>query len=555
MKNIRLIVSVLLVVLAAMFSCQSLDLLPKDNLSDPQFWKTPSDFQKAANRLYERMESFNTDDNASDIAFGGGANSTSNGTYIAPNSDGGWNDRYTDLRYTNTILEKAEAYAGDKAAIKVYVAEARFFRAYTMWRLMKRFGGAQLITGVLTTSSPELYGSRSSQAGIEDFILSELQACHTDLPLASAVAAADRGRVTRGAALALKARVALFAGTWAKYHGHRTDAAQILDQAIIAAEAVRASGEYSIWSGAGADSYRYMFIEKGDDNGEAILDNRYVKDIRMHGTSHTSYWGDRQSPTKKLADMYLMKETGLPISDPESGFKGYDRMSDEFEGRDPRMTQTFLLPGMTFISVQDGAVLNSPMFNTRPNTKTGYKTWKFVGEDWTGDAQNTYDCHIIRYAEVLLILAEATFEKDGSISDAVLNNTINVIRGREGVEMPPLTNAFVTANGLDMLTEIRRERTVELAFEGFRRDDIRRWKTAETELAQAIKGFKYTGSEYEELSVLSTSEASNVDEDGFYIVEAAMNRKFVAPKNYHYSLPLDETKLNPNLLPNNPGWE
>jgi len=120
--------------------------------------------------------------------------------------------------------------------------------------------------------------------------------------------------------------------------------------------------------------------------------------------------------------------------------------------------------------------------------------------------------------------------------------------------MPPLTNAFVTANGLDMLTEIRRERTVELCFEGFRRDDLRRWKIAETELVQAIKGIKYTGTEYEEEKVLSVEEAANVDSDGFYIVEPAANRKFVAPKNYYYSLPLDEIKLNPNLLPNNPGW-
>jgi hypothetical protein len=274
----------------------------------------------------------------------------------------------------------------------------------------------------------------------------------------------------------------------------------------------------------------------------------------MHGTSHQAYWGDRSSPTKKLADMYLCKSTGLPITATGSGFEGYAKMADEFKNRDPRMMQTFLMPGTTFLNAQDAALVNSPLFNSRPNTKTGYKTWKFIGEVRTVNGQTTYDCHIIRYAEVLLILAEATFEKNGTISNEVLNNTINVIRSRQGVEMPPLTNVLVTANGLDMQTEIRRERTVELAFEGFRRNDLRRWKTAETELAQAVKGFKYTGTEYEEGGVLSNSEATKVDEDGFYVIEPAANRKFVAPKNYYYSLPLDETKLNPNLLPNNPGW-
>ncbi|MDR2969130.1 MAG: RagB/SusD family nutrient uptake outer membrane protein [Tannerellaceae bacterium] len=548
-------VSVLIVMLAALSGCQDIDLLPKDNLSDPQFWKTPSDFQKAANYLYSRMESFNTDDNESDIAFGGGANSVSSGTYIAPNAESGyWNDRFADLRGCNQIIEKAETYAGDMAGIEVYAAEARFFRAYTLWRLMKRYNDVQLITKTLNVESPELYGERTPQATVEDFILSELEAIWQKLPLEKNVAAADKGRITQGAALALKARVALFAGTWAKYHGHREDYAQLLNQAIVAAETVRTGGEYSIWGEMGDESYRYMFIEQGDDNSESILANRYVTDIRTHGISHQAYWGDRSSPTKKMADMYLCKSTGLPITAPGSGFAGYDRMADEYTNRDPRMTQTFLMPGTTFLNAQDAALVNSPLFNSRPNTKTGYKLWKFIGEARTVNNQTTYDCHIIRYAEVLLILAEATFEKDGAISDEVLNNTINVIRSRKGVEMPPLTNVFVTENGLNMQTEIRRERTVELAFEGFRRDDLKRWKTAETELVQAIKGFKYTGTEYEEEGVLSDSEATKVDENGFYVVEPAENRKFVAPKNYYNSLPLDETKLNPKLLPNNPGW-
>jgi len=555
MKKIISAVSLLCIILTTIPGCQDMDLLPKENLSDPQFWKTPSDFQKAANRLYSRMESFNTDDNESDIAFGGSANSVSSGTYIAPNAEtGNWNDRFTDLRDCNQIIEKAESYVGDAAGVEVYVAEARFFRAYNLWRLMKRYNDVPLITKTLNVDSPELYDKRSSQATIEDFILSELEAIWSKLPLQKNVAAADKGRITQGAALALKARVALFAGTWAKYHGHRDDYAQLLNQAIVAAEAVRESGEYSIWEGLGDESYRYLFIEEGDDNSESILANRYAAEIRMHGTSHVAYWGDRSSPTKKLADMYLCKSTGLPITAPNSGFEGYAKMEDEFKNRDPRMTQTFLMPGVTFLNPQDAALVNSPLFNSRPNTKTGYKLWKFIGEARTVNGQTTYDCHIIRYPEVLLILAEATFEKDGAISDEILNNTINVIRSRKGVEMPPLTNAFVSANGLDMRTEIRRERTVELCFEGFRRDDLRRWKTAETELVQAIKGFKYTGTEYEEEGVLSATEAANVDADGFYIIEPASNRKFVAPKNYYYSLPLDETKLNPNLLPNNPGW-
>src|SRR5690606_4799517 len=132
----------------------------------------------------------------------------------------------------------------------------------------------------------------------------------------------------------------------------------------------------------------------------------------------------------------------------------------------------FIMPGTKYLNAQIGPDSCVAAFTTRPETRTGYKLWKFMGETLGGVDKDTYDYHIIRYPEVLLIWAEATYEKDGAISDDLLSKTINVIRARTGVEMPPLTNAFVTANGLDMRTEIRRERTIELAFEGFRRDDL-----------------------------------------------------------------------------------
>lgn len=112
---------------------------------------------------------------------------------------------------------------------------------------------------------------------------------------------------------------------------------------------------------------------------------------------------------------------------------------------------------------------------------------QFIGE---------YDFKEFRYAEVLLILAEALYEKNGQITDDQLDITINDLRNR--ANMPHLTNAFVSANGLNMLEEIRRERTVELAFEGYRRDDLRRWGTAETVLPLAIRGVKFVGTEYQQ---------------------------------------------------------
>ncbi len=554
-KYILFIISTITTALLLMTSCQDIDLYPKDDLTDTQFWKTPSDYMKAANLLYERMETFETKDTDSDIAYGQEGDRVSNGTLTAENEDSdGWNGRLEDLRNSNKIIEKSEAYKGDFSEIERYVAEARFFRAYALWRMMKKYTDVPIITKVLTIDSPELYGKRDPQNQVEDFILSELEDIYSKLPLQSELGTDEKGRLTQGAALALKARVALFSGTWAKYHKHRSDYKELLDQAIQAAERVRASNEYALFEGAGSESYRRLFIEEGDDSPEDILSSRYAKDIRRHSNAHGVYWGQRGTPTQKLAGMYLSKTTGLPIEHAGSGFHGYQKMTDEFQDRDPRMFQTFLIPGTAYISPQDGNLVCAPEFTTRPETRTGYKLWKLMGEAQTGVNESTYDYHVIRYAEVLLILAEATFEKNDAITDQVLQQTINVVRSRKGIEMPPLTNAFVQANGLDMQTEIRRERTIELAFEGFRRDDLRRWKTAETELVSALKGIKYKGTEYEEKHVLNSGNPGIVDANGFLIIESETNRSFTNPKNYYYSLPLNEIYLNPNLLPNNPGW-
>lgn len=446
------------------------------------------------------------------------------------------------------------SYPGNKNEIRIYEAEARFFRAYQYWRLIKRFGDVPLIKSVLDVNSEELMGHRSKRKEVEDFILQELQDISTVLPLHNELLDEEKGRITSGAALALKARVALFTGTWAKYHGHRDDVVQLLEQSISAANAVIQSQQYSLFEEKGKDSYRYLFIEAGDGSSEDILSNRYYKNIRTHNASSQFAWGWCGTPTRKMADMYLCKD-GLPIKK-STAFRGYETINSEFENRDPRMAQTFLIPGTIYSDFEQGkpSSICPPKFSDRPETRTGYKLWKFIGEEKGQDTQAEYDYHVIRYAEVLLILAEATFEKDGYISDDILNKTINILRNRAGVNMPPLSNKFVVDHQLDMLSEIRRERTVELAFEGFRRDDLRRWKIAETELNQAVKGIKYKGTEYETLGVLNSGNPGLVDENGFLIIEPKTDRQFLPDKHYLYSVPLMQLHLNPNLGPNNPGW-
>ena len=181
------------------------------------------------------------------------------------------------------------------------MGEALFFRAYHYWHLVKAFGGVPKIDKVLDADSPELYQPRSSQQEIIDFILSDLDNAVDKLPKQSELTGDELGRVTQGAVLALKARVALYQGTWAKYHGEGGDRCNLYSKAVEAANAVVTSNEYALYTEHGADSYKYLFILQGDDSKEVILARRYYADRIVHNWTR-ELWFNYMVPTKNLAD-------------------------------------------------------------------------------------------------------------------------------------------------------------------------------------------------------------------------------------------------------------
>ena len=533
-----------------MVGCKkTLDLTPLDQISDASFWKTPAHFELAANDFYYGLQEVpQYIDINSDIAFGAGANAVSNGSYQATANSDVWDKSYKQIRAVNYLLQKApESNLG--SAIDRWVGEALFFRAYNYWKLVKSFGGVPKIDKVLDVTSPELYTPKSSQTEIIDFILSDLDSAINKLPLNSQLDPSEIGRVTQGAALALRARAALYMGTWAKYHGEG-DPAKYIGIAVDAANKVVVSNEYALYTDQGADSYKYLFIQQGDDSKEVILARRYYANRITHNWTR-ELWFNYMVPTKNLADMYLATD-GLPI-DKSPSFQGYGTLTSEFQNRDPRMAMTFIVPG-TSIFFEGGLMQPTfPGFSGSNATHTGYMIRKFLDE--TIDATQfvgAYDFKEFRYGEVLLILAEALYEQNGMISDQDLDRTINLLRSR--VNMPALTNAQVTANGLNMLDEIRRERTVELAFEGYRRDDLRRWKTAETVLPQDLKGVKFVGTEFQQkYPDLNVGTDIQVDNNGFIIAESSNARQFV-PKHYLDPIPLQQIQLSNGTLEQNPGW-
>lgn len=353
--------------------------------------------------------------------------------------------------------------------------------------------------------------------------------------------------------MAFRARVALFIGTWGQNHNHRNDFSELLKLAKNSAfEVINSPDNYELYKieGNPHDSYRKLFLEDGDNSSESILDRKYGKDVgsgTTHPISDDASAGYLGGATKKFADMFL-DLNGLPITHSETIFEGYGTVESEFKNRDPRMTATLQVPGRKYIYASThGKYEEAPIsFRGISSTKTGYRVWKYISElpgIFHGLAY--FDAKLLRFAEVLLIYAEATFELDGKISDTDLDISINKIRSR--VDMPKLTNSFVNEFGLDMREEIRRERTIELSFESTRYDDIRRWKTAEVELQKPLKGVYFTTyAEYNE------DINPSLDSDGFVLVES--DRRFSSPKDYLAPLPTKQIIMSNGVLIQNPGW-
>ena len=545
MKNI--IIYKLLTILLFTGCINDLDLSPKSQLSDPSFWKSGADFEKAANILYGGLptHSAGLQDSNSDIADTDGDYNLS---AIVPEEDNIWNSGYVTIRRANKIIESYEREKDIQGQTARYAAEARFFRAFQYFQLVIRFGDVPLITKVLKADSEELYAPRTARKKIVTQIMKDLDWAIGKLPLESAISTAEKGRVSKGAAQALKSRVALFEGTWSKYFGLGGQQAYF-DQAISAAKAVIDSKEYEVYT-EDDEPYYNLFLEKGHRSSERILNRRYALNVSTHNTTRNIETGNN-NPTKYLADLYVCTD-GLPIDKSEL-FKGYSLKTSEFENRDPRMAQTIFKPGTKVPWLGDELTVDPLIGTGNKPSVTGYKARKFFSTNGTAQqGQCFYDFMAFRYSEVLLNLAEALYEKNGSISDAELNTTINVLRSRVGVA--PLTNSIVNNNGLLMLTEIRRERTVELAYEGFRYNDLRRWKQAESFIPRDFLGIKYKGTE-QETSPPNDRFAKgglNLNSQGFVIADRGSNRKWTE-KDYLFPIPLNQIQLNKKLK-QNPGW-
>lgn len=566
--------------LASQCGCNKItDLKPINEISDADYWKTPDQFRLAANEFYTYLRTF-TDvisdnphaDVRSDLITGTAKNVFSNGNNTLSITDGNWNAGYTRLRAINYLLDKAASYPA-AADIAGYVAEAKFFRAYAYFDLLQQFGEVPLIDKPLGVNAEELQAPRNKRTEVVDFIIKDLEEAIAVLPLESAIATAAKGRISKGAAQAFLARVALYEGTWQKFRNG--DAARyngLLDKAIANSDAVIGSAQYQLFAPTqlGDSAQKYMFIledQKSNpanltksSNKEYILANRYDFNLRQirfnvtHTVVNNLLW-----ITRKFANLYLCQD-GLPV-EISPLFQKYGTARSEYSNRDNRMKYTMMIdtnyywdnenPGARTTWQSDSADRKNSRGKHNAAANSGYANQKWGTERRLNDFEEGYDYPVIRYAEVLLTYAEAKFERDGTITDADLDKSLNLVRNRVNKGMPKLNNALVSGNGLDMRTEIRRERTIEFYLEGFRIDDLKRWKTAETEMPMPLLGIKWKGTEFETRWKVNGKEPYPLDADGNLTLESG--RKW-SEKNYLYPVPTQQIQLNANLAPNNTGW-
>jgi hypothetical protein len=563
--------------LFSMLTFQScLDMEPKTQLADTNYWQTPDHFKLFATQFYgwtvdfKQLDDSPHSDVRSDLRTGITLDVYSNGTNSIPSSDKTYTNNYNRIRQVNTLLQQAEGYAAP-ADIETSVGEAHFFRAYCYFDLLQVYGDVIITRTPLDIDSPEMQMARNSRDEVVDFILEDLEEAIRLLPEANEISSKDEGRLSSQAASAFLSRVALYEGTWQKFRngGQNNDrSSALLDIAATSAHDVIESGFFELFAPEelGTEAYKYLFILENDKsnpagitksgNKEYIFTRRHDPTLASIGFNITQgRLGNAVYVTRKMANMYL-QSNGLPIN-PQTW--DYSKVDSEFKDRDNRMSNTLMIPGHTYWGTGGGRIdwtgsaeeiANASHKNFMPSTGTGYFPHKWCCErDGVPTGMEAYDYPIIRYAEVLLNYAEAVFERDDKISDEDLAISLNLTRKRVNPNMPDLTNAFVSANNLDMRTEIRRERTVEFYDENFRIDDLKRWKTAEEEMPMNLTGVKWRGTEYE--TKWSDASSKTMDAEGCIICEQG---RVWEEKHYLYPLPIDQLKLNPNLK-QNPGWE
>lgn len=570
-----------------------LDRAPIVDINDGKFWTSANDLRMYVNSFYNTSEllpdyrSYGTigpygedADDGSDTQILPNYDTFMNGEGTVPASGGGWaTSNWSVLRRINYFFDNYHRVNDDWNLVKQYVGEVYFFRSLFYFNKLRAFGNLPWITTTLSDNSAILYEGRQPRNVVVDSLMADMDKAVEYLPARGSYT----GRLTKETAMLLQARIALYEGTWEKYHAQKntpfkvngSDGSKFIKKAADVTDALMALAESEGTTGLvdGTEmGYNELFGQRDySSNKEVLFWRGYSESDNV--TTHWGgyYYGYGRGMTKNLVDSYLCKD-GKPIAVSEL-YQGDKTLKDVVANRDPRLNQTMFVDDGKHIFFEDNmSVFKTPAFegvigNSCP---TGYQLYKGFNHNYTEciNSRSLIGVIYFRYAEALLINAEAKAEL-GTITQNDVDKTINALRKRVGMNEGLLDmNNIVTDPNWEfksispLLNEIRRERKVELACEGFRVDDIYRWAAAD-ELLVGKKpqgAFKAQWKDYPDASkaFLEAWELIEEDKDGYidpYAKYPAMDNgyQFNVNRDYLSPLPTEELTLNPALM-QNPGW-
>ena len=527
-------------VMAGASSCLSLDTPPYDRETDLTYWtENPDAAVNALNSCYntitsmqEQLWSDTMSDNAYMIDQEGNTNAIGNGSFTSSEYyvELVWDSRYSGIRYCNELLTNIDKVPGLETSLKNrYIAEAKVIRAYHYYELFTKFGDVPYTEDVISIAESQTI-SRTPRAEVVSNILSDLSEVIDGDYLPASYDGADKGRITKWTAMAVKAKIHLFESQWEEVRD--------LTSRIIT------EGGFSLFRDPSdaSKSYSGLFEIANEGNSEVILDVQYTPYSREHRDQYNflppSLGGyASMSPLQELVDSYIMLD-GRTVEQAKAD-GDFDEDSP-YDNRDPRLKATIAYPDGPGYILADGSehalaagdMLGEGGTAASGVSPTGYYFKKFWDNTYRAELYSGLNPIVIRYADVLLMYAEALAEL-GEFDATAWNLTIRDIRDRAG---------FTSASALDypgndnIIETIRNERRCELAFEGLRHKDIMRWRIAENVMDGWCHGMKI--------------DATIGVDDGYKRVE---QRSFDAAKHYLWPIPQADRDLNGNLS-QNPNW-
>lgn len=524
----------ILVALITLSSCNDLDLAPTNKFTDANYWTSTEKASAVLNMAYSQMFGANyffANERLTDNLYEGRGNSDEK-IITSGQADAAlgrfaneWKNCYEGIKTCHIFLDNVDLVPNMDTAIKKRMkAEIRFIRAFLFFRLTNHYGDVPFFDYNITLQEANTI-ERTAKAEIINFVRTELNEIAGQLPQKDGYPDKDRGRITQGAVMTLLARTYLYENDWSNV---ASVTKKIMDGDY---------GQYQLFP-----SYEGLFLPENELNDEVILDMGYTLNLRtwteMYDAIPLTVGGriNAFAPTQELIDDYVMKN-GKPIHETGSG---YDE-ENPYQNRDPRFGATIVYHGyqwkkangsLSTIYIKPGSSSIAGVSNLdeyagpgQNSTATGYYIRKYFDPTASEGMAAGLNLILMRYADILLMYAEAKNELN-EMDETVWNETIRLLRQRAG---------FTDASALnypagDMKQIIRRERRTELAIEGLRLFDIRRWGIIETVMNVTPKGAKFAA---------GNTQYITLDQ-----------RRFNKERDYLFAIPQSQRDINKNLTQN-----